>query len=127
MAEAVTLISHRKRLAKQMAGGPPVPKVAYMSFGDGGHDPSTLKAVQPSENQTALNHEVLRKPLMSIAQEDDLSVTGGGMLERDELIGVHISESALVDEAGNLIGIKNFSPKVKESDERYEISIKLRY
>jgi phage-related tail fiber protein len=110
-----------------MAGGAPVAKIAFMAFGDGGHDPATFKAVQPSDEQTVLNHEVLRKPLLAVAQEDDLSVTGRGMLERDELIGVHISEAALVDEQGNLIGIKNFSPKVKESDERYEISIKLRY
>lgn len=127
MAEAVTALSYRQRLAKQAAGGPAVPKIAFMAFGDGGHDNATLEAKQPSENQDALNHEVLRKPLIAVSQEDPLSVTGRGMIENDDLVGVRISEAALFDQDGNIVGIKNFGPKVKESDERYEISIKLRY
>lgn len=127
MAEAVTLKSHRRRIAAQMAGGTPVAKVAYMAFGDGGHDSTTLKAIQPSDDQTALKHEVLRKALSAIEQKDLYSVTGRGLIEANELVGVKVSEAALVDANGNLIGIKNFAPKVKESDERYEISIKLRY
>lgn len=127
MAEAVTLTSYRKRLAKQASGGPAAPAIAFMAFGDGGHDPVTLRAIQPSDTQTALNNEVLRKPLGAISQEDPLSVTGRGMIEAAEMIGVRISEAALIDSAGNLVGIKNFAPKIKESDERYEISIKLRY
>lgn len=127
MAEAVTLLSYRKRLALQAAGGPAVPAISFMAFGDAGHNPTTLQAIQPSENQIKLNHEVLRKPLTAVAQEDALSVTGRGMIEGPEMVGIRISEAALIDAAGNLVGIKNFAPKVKESDERYEISIKLRY
>lgn len=127
MAEAVTLKSHRRRLAAAMAGGAPVPKIAYMAFGDGGHNPADFTAKPPSDEQTKLNHEVVRKPLLAVAQEDLYSVTGRGLLEKNELIGIRISEAALIDAEGNLIGIKNFAPKVKESDERYEISIKLRY
>ena len=127
MAEAVTLKSHRRRIAAQMARGTPVAKVAYMAFGDGGHNSTTLKAIQPSDDQIALKHEVLRKALSAIEQEDLYSVTGRGLIEAAELVGVKVSEAALVDANGNLIGIKNFAPKVKESDERYEISIKLRY
>ncbi|WMC11776.1 hypothetical protein PU634_05255 [Oceanimonas pelagia] len=127
MAEAVTLLSYRRRLAAQAAGGAAVPKIAFMAFGDGGHNPATNRAIAPDENQTSLNHELLRKPLAAVAQEDLLSVTGRGFLENGELIGKSISEAALVDEKGNIMGIKNFAPKVKESDERYEISIKMRY
>lgn len=127
MAEAVTLLSYRKRMAKQSAGGPAVSKIAYMAFGDRGFDPKTLRAIQPSENQVSLNNEVMRKPLTTVAQEDELSVTGRGMIEGSEMVGVQISEAALIDADGNLLGIKNFAPKIKESDERYEISIKLRY
>lgn len=127
MAEAVTALSYRHRIAKQAAGGTPVPKIAFMAFGDGGHDPATLKAIQPSDTQKSLNHEVMRKPLIAVSQEDPLSVTGRGMIEGLDLVGVRISEAALLDSAGNVVGIKNFAPKVKESDERYEISIKLRF
>lgn len=126
MAEAIVVRGFRQRLATAMAGGSPVKKVAFMAFGDGGHNPDfTAKA--PSETQTALAHEVLRKPLAAITQEDVLSVTGRGVLEGSELIGIKISEAALLDADGNLVGVKNFAPKVKERDERYEISIKLRF
>ncbi|MGL5289806.1 MAG: phage tail protein [Aeromonas sp.] len=127
MAEAVTLLSYRQRLAAQAASGSQVAKIAYMAFGDGGHDSATNAAKAPNENQTKLNNELLRKPLASVIQEDQLSATGRGLLESNELVGKAISEAALIDDKGNLIGIKNFAPKIKESDERYEISIKMRY
>lgn len=126
MAEAITVKGYRKRLAAAMAGGAPLKKVKFMAFGDGGHN-ADLTAKAPSDEQEALNHEVLRKTLAAIAQEDLFSVTGRGALEANELIGLRISEAALLDEDGKLIGLKNFAPKIKESDERYEISIKLRF
>ena len=126
MAEAITVKGYRKRLAAAMAGGAPLKKVKFMAFGDGGHN-ANLTAKPPSDEQEALNHEVLRKVLTAVTQEDPFSVTGRGLLESRELIGLRISEAALLDEDGNLIGLKNFAPKVKESDERYEISIKLRF
>ncbi|MCY1298623.1 hypothetical protein D9M70_481170 [compost metagenome] len=126
MAEAITVKGYRKRLAAAMAGGAPLKKVKFMAFGDGGHN-ADLTAKAPSDEQEALNHEVLRKVLTAVAQEDLFSVTGRGVLEANEVIGLRISEAALLDEDGKLIGLKNFAPKVKEPDERYEISIKLRF
>ena len=38
-----------------------------------------------------------------------------------------ISEAALLDANGQICGLKTFAPKLKEGDERYEISIKLRF
>ena len=126
MAEAITVKGYRRRLAAAMAGGAPLKKVRFMAFGVGGHN-ANLTAKPPSDEQEALNHEVLRKVLTAVTQEDPFSVTGRGLLESRELIGLRISEAALLDEDGKLIGLKNFAPKVKESDERYEISIKLRF
>ena len=63
----------------------------------------------------------------SVVQDDLYSVTGRGVLEAHELVGIRLSEAALFDADGKIVGIKNFSPKFKESDERYEISIKLRF
>lgn len=126
MAEAITVNAYRRRLAKAMAGGPPIAEVAYMAFGDGGHRPD-LTAKAPSKDQESLNHEVLRKSLLEVSQEDLLSVTGRGLVGASELAGIAISEAALVDANGDIVGLKNFAPKVKESDERYEVSIKLRF
>jgi len=126
MAEAITVNSYRRRLASTMAGGATVKKIAYMAFGDGGHN-GDLTAKAPDPEQTSLNNELMRKPLTAVVQEDDFSVTGRGMLDYDELVGYAISEAALLNEDGDVVGVKNFAPKVKESDERYETSVKLRF
>ena len=126
MAEAVVFDSYRKRLAACMAGGPSVAPIAFMAFGDGGHNADgTPKA--PSSSAAGLTHEVLRKPLSTLTQEDLFSVTGKGAIEASELVGVGLSEAALIDTDGKFVGMKTFGLKFKESDERYEISIKLRF
>lgn len=127
MAEAITVNAYRQRLARAMAGGAVLKPIRFMAFGDGGHDPETLKAIVPDPTQATLNHELLRKPLADVTHEDPLSVTGRGVVDYDELIGRAISEAALIDADGQIVGIKNFAPKIKESDERYETSVKLRF
>ena len=126
MAEAITVDAFRKRLAKHMADNSTLPPIAFMAFGDGGHN-TDMTPKSPSATATALAHEVLRKPLALITQEDLFSTTGKGTVEANELVGVSISEAGLLDSAGQLVGLKTFAPKHKESDERYEISIKLRF
>ena len=126
-ASAVLLDSFRKRLAAHMAGKGTLAPLGMMAFGDGGHNPDDLTAMPPSSSQTALNHEVMRKPLTSITQETEFSVTGRGTIESNEMQGVHLSEAALLDTEGNLIAIKNFAPKVKELDERYQVAIEARF
>lgn len=126
MADAVTVDLHRQRVAAHMAGGRALAPLAYMAFGDGGHN-ADLTAKPPSQSATALFHEVFRKPLASVTQEDIYSSTGKGIVESGELIGVAVSEVGLIDADGELVSIKTFGPKVKESDERYEISVKQRY
>lgn len=126
-AEAVLLKSFRERIAGHLAGTATLYPVKYLAYGDGGHDHSTLEPISPSEDATALTHEVLRKEAASVRQEDSLSVTGKGSIENNELNGVQLSEAALVDSEGNLIGIKTFAPKVKEADERYQIEIKVSF
>lgn len=125
MAEATTTNSFRARLAKHMFDNTVLPPATQMAFGDGGHTGTTPKAADSSRN--TLYHELLRKPLESIVQEDTLSLTGTGRIEAPELIGVAISEAALLDSAGNILGFRNFAPKIKEADETYDIKIKLKF
>lgn len=126
MAEAITVTAYRQRLAAQMAGSDPAKPMAFMAFGDGGHNPD-LTPKTPLPDTTQLENELLRKPLALIANEDPLSTTGRGILESSDLVGARISEAAIFDQDGEMIGYKTFSPKLKESDERYEINIKLRF
>jgi len=125
MTESVVVNTYRQRIAARMAGGAQLAAITHMAFGSGGH--SATAALSPSQNQTALNRELLRKPLAAITQETLFSVTGRGALEEHELIGAAISEAALIDANGFVVGIDTFAPKVKENNERYEISITLRF
>ena len=125
--DAVLTTYFREQIAAHMAGKSTLAPLQYMAFGDGGHDPETMEPLSPSETQTELNHEILRKPLALIKQDDSLSVTGKGSIEANEIVGAALSEAALVDANGKLIGVKNFAPKIKEADERYDIYVKMRF
>ncbi len=126
MSEAITLNSYRRRWAAHNAGLIAMKPIAFMAFGDGGHNPD-MTSKSPDEEATQLFHEVYRKPLAAITQADLYSVTGQGTVEAHELIGIAVSEAALVDADGNLCGIKTFAPKHKEGDERYAINLTLRF
>jgi len=126
VAEATTTNNFRQRLARHFYDGSALPQVAMMAFGDGGHNADGT-AKQPDPGRTSLYHEVLRKPLAQKVQEDAYSVTGTGRIEKSEVIGAHISEAALLDENGNMLSFRNFAPKIKESDETYEIKVKLKF
>lgn len=129
MSEATTTNLFRTKLARYFLDGGTslgLKKFAYMAFGDGGHNTNGT-AKSPNPNQTALQHELMRKSLYSVIQEDVYSTTGKGVLEKIELVGSAISEAGLIDVDGNLLGFKNFAPKIKESDETYEVSIKLKF
>ncbi len=125
-AEAVVLTSFREKIAAHMAGKGTLKPIAYMAFGVGGHREDG-SVIPPSEKQTALNDERLRKPLTVITQEDTLSVTGRAVIEKSEMNELPLSEAALVDADGAMIAVKNFAPKVKEADERYECAILVRF
>jgi len=126
MSEATTTYNFRQRLARHFYDNSALPQVAMMAFGDGGHNADGT-AKPPDAARTTLYHEMLRKPLAQVIQEDDYSVTGTGRLEKVELLGAHISEAALLDASGNMLGFRNFAPKIKESDETYEIAVKLKF
>lgn len=125
MAEAITTNNFRQRIAKHMFDNTVLPQATQIAFGDGGHTGNTPKPMDAS--RTLLVNERLRKPLATIIQEDLYSLTGTGRIEATELLGVSVSEAALLDSAGNMLGYKNFAPKVKEADEVYDIKIKLKF
>lgn len=126
MAEAIVTTQFRQRLAKRFCDNSALPRLGFMAFGDGGHTADGT-AKTPSPSRTSLAHELVRKPLMELYQEDCLSVTAAGRLEESELPGFWISEAGVFDESGYLVGYKFFAPKVKEADETYIVRIKLRF
>lgn len=126
MSEAVTLDAFRARLAAHVAGEAQAPAITHMAFGRGGHLPDgTAKPVEGG--RTALFDERLRKPVTSIMRPQPTWVEVKGVVAESELVGETLSEAALVDAAGQLVAMKTFAPKVKEADERIEITLTLRF
>ncbi|NDY73993.1 phage tail protein [Desulfobacter hydrogenophilus] len=125
MAEPITTNGHRQRLAAFFKNGTGLSVISKMAFGDGGYAGESV--IEPDPAQTALNSELMRKNLSLVLQDDAYSVTGTGVILKAELNGQSISEAGLLDADGNLVGFKNFAPKIKESDEEYEIKIKLKF
>lgn len=126
MSEAVLANRYREALARQAFNGTSVAPAASMAFGIGGLD-GTGKPKTVDPDQTGLNNELIRKSLSQKIQEDLFSVTCTGRIEKSELNGYTISEAVVLDENGEPIGFKNFGGKYKESDEYYEISIKIKH
>jgi hypothetical protein len=126
MSEATTLDAFRARLAAAVAGEAACPVVAHMAFGRGGHTASgAAKPVDAS--RTALYDERLRKAATSIDRPSPTEVRVKGVITEAELVGETVSEAALVDASGQLVAMKTFAPKVKEADERIEITLTLRF
>ena len=126
MSNTVTANLFRKKKATLLRHGGQAAAVAHMAFGIGGHG-TDLRPLPADPDAAGLRNEVLRKPLLLVTQEDDYSVTAKGRIEKNELVGAYISEAMLVDSAGDPVGFKTFAAKIKESDEAYEVSIKVRF
>ncbi|MDY0349061.1 MAG: hypothetical protein RBR13_09575 [Tenuifilaceae bacterium] len=126
MAQAVMAEAYRKKLARQALNGQAAPRAAFMAFGDGGLD-GDRKARPFDAARNGLYHELIRKPLIQVQQEDLFSVTCTGRLERTDLVGFVISEAAVLDANGDPMGFKSFGGKDKEADEFIDVVIKIKY
>ncbi len=126
MPEAVIFDGFRQRLAAHMAGVSTLAPIAYMAYGDGGHDADN-KPKPAASNASGLYREFLRKPLAAIMQDDPFSVTGRGIINADEISNGVLSEAALIDADGHPVGWKTFPPKYTEDQESYAASLKLRF
>lgn len=115
MAEAVVTKLARTKMMKARAGAISLPKIVGMAFGAGGVD-SSGNALTPSETQTALKSELLRKKIDKYEILSDTKCRYVCTLLSNELVGKNISELALYDEAGDLVAIKNFMAKGKDAD-----------
>lgn len=104
----------RQKLMKARAGTISLPAVIGMAFGEGGADINGV--LTPAENQTELNAELYRKAIDGYSFVNDLTCRYECTLTEDELSGRYISEIGLYDEDGDLVCIKNFTPKGKDGD-----------
>lgn len=107
--------SARKKLVQARAGAITLPKIIGMVFGDGGVDASG-NVIAPSDNQTTLSHEIFRKAINGYSFTSETTCRYECTLSESELEGEYISEIGLYDADGDIICIKTFTKKGKDSD-----------
>lgn len=112
---AIVTIKAREKMLKARAGEAELSKIVGFAFGNGGVD-SSGDVITPTEDQEALNNELLRKVIDGYTFTSNLVCRYACTLEKSELAGYKISEIALYDEDGDLVAIKNFTSKGKDDD-----------
>lgn len=116
MAQNVIITkSARKKMVQARAGEITLPKIVGMAFGSGGVD-SAGNVISPSETQTALKKELLRKPIRGYNFITETTCRYECTLGESELAGQYISEIGLYDANGDIVCIKTFTRKGKDND-----------
>lgn len=105
----------RENLVRARAGVHILPKITGMVFGNGGIDSSGV-VIAPLESQSELNNEIFRKEIDCYTFPEDTICRYECTLAGGELVGEEISEIGLYDENGDVVCIKTFNKKVKDSD-----------
>lgn len=124
MADSIVTNLAKAKMVKARAGLISVlPKIVGVAFGDGAASGSALRT--PLATDTALQNELLRQKVDGVTlQEDGISVLYTCTLANDTLSGNNINEIGLYDEDGDLVAIKSFSNKGKDSDMEMVFQIK---
>lgn len=105
----------REKLVKARAGVIQLPRIVGMAFGDGGVD-ADGNVVPPAETQSQLGNELLRKEIDGYSFPDDTTCKYECTLTESELAGEEISEIGLYDADDDIVCIKTFMRKGKDSD-----------
>ena len=105
----------REKLVKARAGVIELPRIVGMTFGDGGVDVDG-NVIPPAETQSQLTAELLRKEIDGYSFPDDTTCKYECTLTESELAGEEISEIGLYDADGDIVCIKTFMRKGKDSD-----------
>lgn len=113
MDSVITLVA-RKKLAMARKGDISLPIVAGIALGDGAEIDGEVKT--PNAEDTSLNNELIRKPYVTCSKLTDTSYRYRIDLEKGELAGSVINEAALYDADGDLLAIRTFIGKPKDSD-----------
>lgn len=115
MADAVVTLIARKKMVKARAGVIGLPPIVGMAFGTGGVD-GAGDPVEPSVSDEGLKCEVYRKAVDNFTFTDDTTCRYTCTLTANECVDEEISELGLYDSEGDIIAIKTFRGKGKDSD-----------
>lgn len=115
MTNAITTVLAKKKLLQARAGDITLPIITSMAIGTGGVD-ADGNPIQPSELDTSLKNEIIRKPIESHSLVTDTEMKYSVTITYDECSDENINELALVDSDGDIVCIKTFKNKIKDSD-----------
>lgn len=113
--KAITTTIAKKKMLLARAGQQELPAITQMVFGSGGVNLAG-EVLEPSEGQQELREEIYRKDIEKVEIVSDTQIRYYCTLNENELIDKDISEIALADVDGDLVTIKNFKTKGKDSD-----------
>lgn len=113
--KAITTTIAKKKMLLARAGQQELPAITQMVFGSGGVNLAG-EVLEPSEGRQELSEEIYRKDIEKVEIVSDTQIRYYCTLNENELIDKDISEIALADADGDLVTIKNFKAKGKDSD-----------
>lgn len=113
--KAITTIAAKKKMLLARAGKIDLPPIKQMAFGSGGVN-NNGEVLELDAGQQELHNELCRKDIDTVEIINDTRIRYSCMINENELEGESISELALVDTDGDLLTIKNFKSKGKDSD-----------
>lgn len=114
--KSVITARRRTKMAEATHTTGKLAKAKWIALGSGGVD-SANNIITPLAENVQLNNEVVRKEYTSSTKTSDTSYEYVIELAEDELVGVFISEMALIDAEGDVIAFSNFLPKGKDETE----------
>ncbi len=120
--KAITTTIAKKKMLLARAGQQELPAITKMVFGSGGVNLAG-EVLEPSEEQQELKEEIYEKDIGKVEIVSDTQIRYYCTLNENELIDKDISEIALADADGDLVTIKNFKAKGKDSD--FEMTFKI--
>lgn len=121
MVEVITTTKvGRGKFATAHATGT-IPRITHLAFGNGGAD-SYGNPIAVDDNRTTVPGQFTTLYPVSSVTPSGMTCTIVGILDYDKEVGQVISSCGLIDQAGSLIAYKNFSPKTKDADTRFEIT-----
>lgn len=112
----------RENMVKARAGAIVLPRIVGMAFGSGGVTEDG-EVIKPEETQEDLKNELYRKAVDKYEFINNTTCRYECTLTESELGGQYISEVGLYDENGDIVCIKNFTEKGKDSDMEMTFSV----
>ena len=117
MTETSVITKARRLALCQVTSGAvgAVSPISHIAFGDGGVDVNG-EPIIPMDTQSQLVNQIASYPIDSVEYPAQTTARYTVTIGPEAMVGIKISEAALVDEAGVLCAIKNMYVKHKDGD-----------